>query len=167
MERTSIGQGIAMTPIETVRALATLANDGRLVTPHIVKEIRYESGKTYNVQFPLGEQVFSTSTTDQVTSMLITVADEALAHGALSMEHYSFASKTGTAQIANPNGGGYYADRYLHSFFGYFPAYDPQFLIFLYTVEPQGVQYSSETLTEPYGELMRFLLNYYDVPPDR
>ncbi|NCN52283.1 penicillin-binding protein 2 [Candidatus Parcubacteria bacterium] len=163
----SFGQGIAMTPIETVRALATLANDGRLVTPHIVKEIRYESGKTYNVQFPLGEQVFSTSTTDQVTSMLITVADKALAHGALSMEHYSFASKTGTAQIANPNGGGYYADRYLHSFFGYFPAYDPQFLIFLYTVEPQGVQYSSETLTEPYGELMRFLLNYYDVPPDR
>lgn len=163
----SFGQGIALTPIATVRALATLANGGQMITPHIVREVQYESGEVRKVNFPPGEQVFSKEASEDITSMLISVADNALKNGSLATPHHSFAAKTGTAQIANPNGGGYYADRYLHSFFGYFPAYNPQFLIFLYTVEPKGVQYSSETLTDPYGELMRFLINYYNVPPDR
>lgn len=163
----SFGQGISLTPIATVRALSTLANGGTLITPHIVTEKKYESGKVQKVGFPEGTRVFSQETSEDITAMLITVADEALGNGKYRMENYSFASKTGTAQIADSQGGGYYEDRYLHSFFGYFPAYNPQFLIFLYTVEPKGVQYSSETLTEPYNELMQFLLNYYDVPPDR
>jgi cell division protein FtsI/penicillin-binding protein 2 len=63
--------------------------------------------------------------------------------------------------------GGYYSDRYLHSFFGYFPAYDPKFIIFLYAVEPKGVNYASETLTVPFMDLAQFLINYYALPPDR
>ncbi len=163
----SFGQGIAMTPIETVRALAALGNGGYLVTPHLASRIEYQDGTSKEITYPQGAQVWSQQTSETVSRMLTTVVDKALKHGTAALPHHSVAAKTGTAQIANPNGGGYYEDKYLHSFFGYFPAYDPKFIVFLYTVEPQGVQYASETLTVPFIDITKFLINYYNIPPDR
>ncbi len=163
----SFGQGIAMTPISIVRALSTLGNGGKLITPHIATRIEYEDGEVREIKYPEGEQIFSAETSEEISRMLTVVVDKALANGAVALPNYSVAAKTGTAQIADPVNGGYYSDRYLHSFFGYFPSYDPQFLIFLYTVEPKGVQYASHTLTDPFMEITKFLINYYDIPPDR
>ena len=163
----SFGQGIAMTPIATARALATLGNGGHLVTPHIVKTIEYDDGTSKEVVYPNGAQVFSPETSETVSRMLTTVVDKALRGGKVALPHHTIAAKTGTAQMSNPNGGGYYEDKYLHSFFGYFPAYDPKFIVFLYTVDPRGVQYASETLTEPFMDITKFLINYYSIPPDR
>lgn len=163
----SFGQGIAITPMATVRALAALGNGGRLITPHIATKIEYQDGTVKNIVYPEGDQVFTKETSEEVSRMLTTVVDKALSGGKQKQEHYSIAAKTGTAQIADNAGGGYYDDRYLHSFFGYFPAYDPEYLILLYTVEPKGVKYASETLTEPFMELTKFLINYYNVAPDR
>jgi len=163
----SFGQGIAMTPIEAARALSVLANGGLLITPYLVDKIDYRilgSKKTYPDE---GVRVLNKNTSEEITRMLVEVVDEALLGGTVSMPHYSIAAKTGTAQIADTVNGGYYSDRYLHSFFGYFPAYDPQFLIFLYNLEPVGVRYASATLTEPFMNLVSFLINYYKVPPDR
>lgn len=161
------GQGIAMTPIQTIRALSVLANDGKLITPHIVKSIEYVDGSIENIKLPEPKQVLKKETTDDVTSMLINVVDKALKKGQIKMEHYSIAAKTGTAQIADPVNGGYYSDRYLHSFFGYFPAYNPKFIVFVYHVYPKGAEYASETLTDPFIQLTKLLINYYDIPPDR
>lgn len=163
----SYGQGIAMTPIAAVRALAALGNGGKLVRPHIATAIEYQDGTVKEILYPEGEQVFSEETSETISRMLTTVVDDALAGGTVALPNYSVAAKTGTAQIADRVNGGYYDDRYLHSFFGYFPAYDPEFLIFLYTVEPKEVRYASETLTAPFMELTKFLINYYNLPPDR
>lgn len=163
----SFGQGIAMTPIETTRALATLANGGLLVTPHLVKRIEYHDGGVKEIRYPEGERVLSEETSEEISRMLVTVVDKALKGGTVALPHHTIGAKTGTAQIADPVNGGYYEDRYLHSFFGYFPAFDPKFIIFMYTVEPQGVKYASETLTDPFMEITKFLINYYSIQPDR
>ncbi|HMA77838.1 MAG TPA: penicillin-binding protein 2 [Candidatus Paceibacterota bacterium] len=163
----SFGQGIALTPVGTVRALSTLANGGRLVTPHLVQHVEYEDGTLRDVTYPNDQQVFSSETSEEISRMLTSVVDDALRNGTVALPNHTIAAKTGTAQIADSVNGGYYDDRYLHSFFGYFPAYNPEFLVFLYTVEPKGVRYASETLTEPFMDITRFLINYYAVAPDR
>jgi cell division protein FtsI/penicillin-binding protein 2 len=163
----SFGQGIAVTPVEMARALAVLANGGKLVTPHLASAIKEESGITRALGWGEPKQVLKQETATAVTRMLTKVVDGPLADGKVKMEHWSIAAKTGTAQIANPAGGGYYADKYLHSFFGYFPAYDAKFLVFLFAVEPQGAPFASQTWAPPFTSLTRFLINYYNIPPDR
>ncbi len=142
-----------------------LANGGYLVTPHLVKEIDYKIGTKKTISYPKGEQVLKPETSEEISRMLTEVVDTALKNGDVRLPNYSVAAKTGTAQIANS--GGYYEDRYLHSFFGYFPSYDPKFLVFLYTYYPKNVQYASETLTDTFIDITKFLINYYNIPPDR
>lgn len=161
----SFGQSIAVTPIAMIRALATLANEGKLPEPHVVKAVRYENGVTRKIAQADEIQVLKPETAATVTNMLVKVYDDALLEGELKQEHYSIAAKTGTAQIAGP--GGYYTDRYLHSFFGYFPAHDPKFIVLLYALEPHGEMYASRTLARPFNDIAKFLINYYNLPPDR
>lgn len=165
MAQASFGQGIALTPLITVRALSTLANGGTLIHPHLVKEIKYKIGTSKIIEYPPGERVIKPETSEEISRMLTEVVDYSLRGGQVRLPNYSIAAKTGTAQIAKA--GGYYEDRYLHSFFGYFPSYDPKFLIFLYTYYPKDVKYASETLTDTFINMAKFLINYYDIPPDR
>ncbi len=163
------GQGIALTPIAMVRALNVLPSGGYLITPHLVKGIDYTDGTTKIIDIVKSEPVLKKETVDEITRMLVKVVDSkmSVAHPNLLMERYSIAAKTGTAQIPDHSSGGYYTDRYLHSFFGYFPAYKPRFLVFLYQVHPKGAEYASETLTEPFGAIAKYLINYYNIAPDR
>ena len=163
----AFGQGIALTPIATARALSALGNGGYLVTPHIVKGIEDARGNERSVAPVDRVQVISKETSEEITRMLVGVVDTALRGGSVKKDRYAIAAKTGTAQIAKTGERGYYEDRFLHSFFGYFPAYEPRFMIFLFHVEPQGAQYASETLTDPFMNLVDFLINYYQIPPDR
>jgi len=83
------------------------------------------------------------------------------------MENYSVAAKTGTAQIAKEDAREYYDDKFFHTFFGYFPSFDPKFLVFIFSYDPRGVRYASETLTLPFVSITKYLINYYEIPPDR
>lgn len=163
----SYGQGIAVSPVEMARALSVLANGGYLVTPHLVKEIQYIDGSKKTLDWPKQGPVLKPETVDTVGDMLRTVVDTKLANGKLKMEHYTIAAKTGTAEIADHVNGGYYKDRYLHSFFGFFPVKKPKFIVFLYQIYPKGAQYASETLAQPFDDLAKFLINYYNITPDR
>ncbi len=164
----AFGQGIALTPVSTIRALAAVANGGTLVNPHVVKKINYKVG--YSKETPLADgsqRVIKRETSEELSRMLTYSVDNVLMGGTLKIPNYSIAAKTGTAQIAKPGGGGYYEDQFMHTFIGYFPSYKPQFIIFLFMINPRGARFSSETLTLPYMDLVKFLINYYEVPPDR
>lgn len=162
----SFGQGISVTPIQMIRALGALANGGAMVRPHTVSAVQLDSGVVRPIDWSGTTPVFSPEVAREVSTMLTSVGDHSIAGGAHRIPTTSFAAKTGTAQLVNP-AGGYYKDRYFHSFFGYFPSYNPRFIILLYTNDPQGVQYASETLTSTFVDLTHFLIDYYQIPPDR
>lgn len=163
----AFGQGIALTPIEMVRALASLSNGGQLVVPHLVRQIKYDDGTFKDIKYESVLTKISKETADTITNMMVNVMDKSIKGGLGKFDHYSVAVKTGTAQVADNVSGGYYEDRHTHSFVGFFPAYDPQFIIFLYAVNPKGVEYAAQTWSDPFIEITKFLLNYYEIPPDR
>lgn len=161
----SFGQGIAVTPISMIKALAVMANKGNSVNPHIVKKIEYTNGFSKTIDSNDQDSVLNPETSAEISRMLVNVFDN-YQNGNVKLDNYSIAAKTGTAQIPDPKGG-YYDDRNLHSFFGYFPAYEPEFIVLMYTVHPKGVKYASQTLIDPFRETAKYLINYYNIPPDR
>lgn len=163
----SFGQGISLTPISTIRALAVIANGGLLIKPHLIKSINYKIGYSEETKFVDPVRVISKETADKMAKLLTYSIDNVLTGGIYKMENYSIAVKTGTAQIAKKGGGGYEENKILHTFVGYFPSYNPQFIILLYMVNPKGARYGSETLSLPFSDLSKFLINYYEVSPDR
>jgi len=162
----AFGQGIALTPIGAVRALSVLANGGLLVRPKIIDRIDGKAGVSKIFETSVQGRVLKQKTVEDVTRMLVHAFDEGLLGGMYKFKQYSVAAKTGTAEI--PKEGGGYSEKYLHSFFGYFPAYNARFLVLLYMVDPKnGARFSSETLSLPFANITKFLLNYYEIPPDR
>ena len=162
----AFGQGIAVTPMQMIRALGALANGGSMVQPHLVSTVRLNSGIKRELDWGEKTPIFSATSTRETVEMMSALNDEILYGGKAKIPTMSVAAKTGTAQLTAP-GGGYYTDRFFHSFTGFFPAYNPRFIILLYTNDPQGVQYASETLNTTFLDLVHFLIDYYAVPPDR
>jgi cell division protein FtsI/penicillin-binding protein 2 len=163
----SFGQGIALTPIAAIRAFAPLANGGYVVTPHVVSAIEHTDGTLRKLTFSEPKQVLKKETTETISRMLVTVIDKGMFGGRAKLPRYSVAAKTGTAQVARPDGKGYYDDIFLHSMFGYYPAYDPQFITLFYIVDPKGVEYALNTLGYPFMDTASFLMTYYEIAPDR
>ncbi len=161
----SFGQGIAVSPIVFVKAFSALAHEGVTIQPHIMKTIRYTSGVEQNMEIKEGVRVLTEKTAGEISRMLVNVFDS-YHGGKWKFPHYRIAAKTGTAQLPKKEGG-YDETKHLHSFVAYFPAYQPRYLVFLFTVDPKGVKYSSQTLIEPFRTLARFLINYSQIPPDR
>lgn len=163
----SFGQGTAFTPIAMISALSALANGGVLMRPYIVEEIKREEGISKKTEPQVKRQVLKKETSETISRMLAKVFDEALMGGIYKMDHYSVAAKTGTAQAIIEGEKGYQEGQFVHTFFGYAPAFDAKFLTFLFLVKPQGVRYASHSLSEPFVNITKFLLNYYEIPPDR
>jgi len=162
----SFGQGIAVTPIQMIRALGAIANGGVMVAPHLASAVRLNSGIERKIDWDQTTSVFSATAAHETTQMMTAVVDEKLQNGKARIPTMSVAAKTGTAQLTNGQGG-YYDSRYFHSFVGFFPSYNPRFIILLYTNDPHGVTYASDTLSPTFLDLTHFLIDYYVVPPDR
>ena len=165
----SFGQGIALTPIDAIRAFSALANAGVPVSPHVVTSIIYQDNiEKPVVPLPSLPAVIKPETALTVSQMLVTAFETGPVGKATHEQdkYWNIAGKTGTAQIAMPNGGGYYPDKYLHSMVGYFPAYNPKFIVLLYMYNPHGAQYASSSVANNFENIAHFLLTYYQIPPD-
>lgn len=159
----SFGQGIAMTPMQMIRALGAVANGGIMVTPHLASKILFSSGSIEKLKWNKKIRIFSAKASAETTKMMVGLTDK---YYKTEFPTMSVAMKTGTAQLEKPTGG-YYTNRFFHSFVGFFPSRHPRFIILLYTRNPQGAEYASETLAPSLINLVHFLTNYYNIPPDR
>ena len=158
----SFGQGIAVTPIQMVRAIAALANGGRMMEPHMVKEIRESKGKVIAVPPKVSAQVVSAETARIVTEMMVSAVDNGEAKWA-KPKGYRVAGKTGTAQI--PVAGHYDETKTIASFVGFAPADKPRFVMLVTLREPSSSQWGSETAAPLFFTIARDLFTYWGIPP--
>lgn len=160
----AFGQGISVTPIQLISGYAALANKGVLMKPQIIDKFRYSDGYEEEVKPQEVRQVISESTAQQVSQMLRSVVTKG--HGKRAdVPGYLVGGKTGTAQVAKSGAKGYEEGMNIGSFAGYAPTNDPQFVVLVKIVNPKGVEWAESSAAPTFGQVMKFLLEYYKVQP--
>lgn len=158
----SFGQTLTVTPMELIRAMATICNGGYLVTPHVAKELRSPDGQTVTtLEWPRGQQVIAADTSREVVKGMEAVVETGTGKVAY-MPGYRLAGKTGTSQ--RDVGGAVSSSSFVSSFCGFGPADDPQVLILVVVDQPQGAYYGSQVAAPPFGHLMRDIYRYLEIP---
>lgn len=157
----SFGQGIAVTPLQMVRATAAIANGGWLMEPHIVRQIEQTGGKKTEIKPKKIRQVFSSGTAGVVSEMMVSAVDNGEAKWA-KPKGYRIAGKTGTAQI--PVAGHYDDKKTIASFVGFAPVDNPRFAMLVTLREPTSSQWGSETAAPLFFNIARDLFLYLGIP---
>ncbi|SFG27746.1 stage V sporulation protein D (sporulation-specific penicillin-binding protein) [Desulfotomaculum arcticum] len=159
----SIGQSIAVTPIQLITAISAVANDGVLMKPHLVKEIREEGKSAEEIKPEKVRQVISKDAAAQLRLLLESVVANGTGQGAF-VEGYRIGGKTGTAQVVGEKGG-YVSGRYVASFAGMAPVDDPKMVALVVIAEPQGGQYYGGVIAAPlFQGIAKDVLRYMQLP---
>ncbi|MBI2050779.1 MAG: penicillin-binding protein 2 [Parcubacteria group bacterium] len=158
----SFGQGITVTPLQIVMGYAALANGGTLMKPYIIAEKRRSDAVVSRTEPLAVDTVVSPRTSAIISGMLVSVVREGYDnHG--GVPGYYIAGKTGTAQIAE---GGAYGRKTMHSFAGYGPVDAPRFAMLIKLDAPENGRFASGTAAPLFGDIAKFIMQYYEVPPD-
>ncbi|MEL7360219.1 MAG: penicillin-binding protein 2 [Cyanobacteria bacterium J06560_6] len=164
---TAFGQGFSLTPLQLVQLHGTLANGGKMVTPHVVRGmINSDDELTWTPEErPIPRQVFSPETTRQVLQMMQEVVDDGTGSAA-KIDGYQIAGKTGTAQKATDYGA--YGDQRITSFVSIAPVSDPRYVILAVVDEPQGENAYGGTVAAPLvKKMLDSLVVLEGVAPDQ
>ena len=156
----SFGQGIAVTSIQMLAAVGTIANKGVLMEPHLVQSVIGES----EVPIPPKSrgEVISPETSQRITNLMVQAVEQGEAQWA-APKGYVIAGKTGTAQIAVE--GRYDKEKTIASFVGFAPANNPKFVMIVKLSEPQSSQWASETAAPLWFSIAQKLLLRYNLAP--
>jgi stage V sporulation protein D (sporulation-specific penicillin-binding protein) len=161
----SIGQSIAVTPLQLITAVSAIANDGVLLKPHIVKEIQNADGSVnYAAATQVVRQVISSDTAHTLVGLMEKVISEGGGIKA-TVKGYRFAGKTGTAEKLS-SGGGYAEGHYIASFAGFGPVEDPQVAILVIIDDPDGVYYGGQIAAPVSSEIMTQVMRHLNILPD-
>jgi len=162
----SFGQGISVTPLQMAMAYGALANGGELMKPYVVKEVRCANNQTTTSQPKVIRRVVSPETSALITGMLVNVVEKGHSKQA-GVKGYYIAGKTGTAQATEAGKRGYAKNKYDHTFVGFGPDNDPQFVVLVRLNNPKGFEYAESTAVPLAHEVIEFLLNYLQIPKSR
>jgi cell division protein FtsI (penicillin-binding protein 3) len=153
--QSSIGHGISVTALQMAAAIGSIANDGVLMRPYVVEEIRTETGRLKKRSKSREiRRVVSHRTAMTLQDLMAGVVDSGTAEVA-RIEEVLFSGKTGTAQKPNLETGGYYWNKYTASFGGFFPREEPRIAGIVVIDEPQRVNYGGYTAAPAFAETAR------------
>jgi cell division protein FtsI/penicillin-binding protein 2 len=156
----SYGQGIAVTPLQITMAYAAIANDGVLMRPYVVSEVRQEG--SVEVREPSAvRRVLSSEVAQQMTEMMADAVEMGMQKA--MVPGYRMAGKSGTAGIPDAEG---YKNRFvIASFVGFGPVPDPRFVILVKYEKPQEGYWGVDVAAPTFARMAEFLLDYYGIPP--
>ncbi len=161
----SIGQSVAVSPLQLLRALSALANDGALMKPYLVEKVIDGDGNILRQQQPeVVRQAVSKETAHTVFGLMEQVISSGGGQGG-KIPGYRFAGKTGTAERLKDDGSGYASGQYIASFVGIGPVEEPRFAVLIIIDTPSGIIYGGQVAAPIFKELMEPLLAYAGIPP--
>lgn len=162
----SIGQSIAVTPLQLVTAMAAIANDGVLLKPHIVRTIKNPDGSVYQETHKEEVRRAIDSATDKT---LVGLLEQVVASGGgnkAQVQGYRIGGKTGTAQKIRQDGAGYMEGRYIASFCGFAPVENPEIAVLVVIDDPStGNFYGGQIAAPVAGSIFSQVLRYLHVEP--
>ena len=160
---TGFGQGISVTPIELLSAFSSIANDGKMMEPHVAGAVRDKNGKITRIKpKELGKPI-SSATAKVMTQVLVNAVNKGEAKFA-KIKGYRVAGKTGTASI--PVEGHYDPNKTIASFIGFAPANDPKFVMLVILDRPTTAIYGAETAAPVFFSIAQGLFTHFGIPPD-
>ena len=162
----AIGQGVGVTPLQMVTAMAAIANGGYLMTPHVTMAIRSDEGRTLKSYAPhIRRRVISPETSRKMIGILEKVVSREGTGERAAIRGYRVAGKTGTAQKVDPLTGRYSRDRFVSSFVGFAPADSPRVVILVVIDEPKGVNWGGSVAAPVFKAIGEEALHHLGVPP--
>ena len=157
------GQGVAVTPIQLITAISSLGNDGKLMKPRLVKEIKdKKTGEVTEIKPEVVRRTVSKETADDMCDIMEYVVAEG-GGGTAAVKGYTVGGKTGTANKA-VNGG--YSNYTYSSCLGMAPMSDPKLTVLVIADSPKGVHYGSVTAGPAVSEILGKSLKHLSIKPD-
>jgi cell division protein FtsI/penicillin-binding protein 2 len=157
----AFGQGVTVTPLQMMMAASAIANEGQMVTPHVLYAM-LRDGHQYNVPSQYAGSPIKAETARTLNEMLAVSLQNESASALLP--GYRLAGKTGTAQIPTPLG--YDPNHTNVSFIGWGPVDDPRFMIYVWLQEPTTSIWSSETAAPVFSQVAEQTVIALNIPPD-
>jgi cell division protein FtsI/penicillin-binding protein 2 len=157
----SFGQGLAVTPLQMIVAVAAIANDGVLMKPFVVAEKVYGAGHRERAQPAAIDWAVSPETAHLVAEMMAQTVEQGIERA--KVPGYRVAGKSGTAQLPTPYG--YDEQKTIASFVGFAPVEDPQVIVLVLLDEPTSSEWGAHTAAPAFSRLARRLFVLLEIPP--
>ncbi|HEU4703036.1 MAG TPA: penicillin-binding protein 2 [Conexibacter sp.] len=162
----AMGYEIAVTPLQLAAAYVAIANDGELLEPALVREIRAPDGRVlYRHQRRVVRRVLSPDVARRMRRMLLDVVGDSGTGSKADLETFRLAGKTGTARRTVH--GRYARSQYIPTFVGLFPGDRPQFVILVKLDNPRGDYYGGLTAAPVTKAVLEAALASRDASLDR